>query len=148
MRRRLIALCVLAYPRATRGADAVYLRDLALDFVDGSGFGRQLMSLLRGGLAQRFESSRLRRPAVPIRWAVAGAFAVAVVAIVCGLAYFGSADTDIEVHSCVETGSRADGCSDLRRIAADKERDGWVCTSQRRLVDGRRLVGVECRRTA
>jgi hypothetical protein len=34
MSRRLLDLCLLAYPRARRERDRAYLRDLALDLAD------------------------------------------------------------------------------------------------------------------
>ena len=151
MRRRLIALCVLAYPRSCRRAEGEFLRDLTLDFAETNGFGRQLGSLVRGGFAERIRLRRPRTLAHSPRRMLTRAVAVAagVAAIVAALALFGSADTDVEVHSCVETRSSSDhGCADVRRLAADKERDGWECTARRQTVEARLMVDIECRRDA
>ena len=48
MRRRLLDLCLLAYPRASRQRDSDYLRDLALDLAERQGLARQAVSLLSG----------------------------------------------------------------------------------------------------
>jgi hypothetical protein len=53
MRRRLLDLCLLAYPRARRQRDRDYLRDLALDLAETQGLRRQAWSLLVGGLGER-----------------------------------------------------------------------------------------------
>lgn len=63
MRRRLLDLCVLAYPRARRRADREYLRDLALDLAERHGTARQAASLLRGGIGERFTGFRRRAAA-------------------------------------------------------------------------------------
>jgi hypothetical protein len=56
--RRLLDLCVLAYPRARRDRDRAYLRDLALDLAERDGVARQAVSLLLGGLRDRIEAGR------------------------------------------------------------------------------------------
>jgi CubicO group peptidase (beta-lactamase class C family) len=53
MRRRLLAVCLLAYPRSRREVDGDYLLDLALELADESGTRRQAVSLVGGGLLQR-----------------------------------------------------------------------------------------------
>ena len=59
MSRRLLDLCLLAYPRARRDSDRAYLRDLALDLAEGShGLARQALSLLLGGLSDRIQAGR------------------------------------------------------------------------------------------
>ena len=58
MRRRVLALCVLAYPRSRRERDGDYLRDLALELAEGHGVRREVASLLRHGLVARFRLSR------------------------------------------------------------------------------------------
>ena len=66
MRRRLLELCLLAYPRARRDRDGDYLRDLALELAETYGLRRQVLSLLRGGLGARIEAAtpRGRAPAL------------------------------------------------------------------------------------
>jgi hypothetical protein len=59
MRRRLLDLCLLAYPRASRRRDRDYLRDLALELAERHGFARQAVSLLLGGARER--TGRARR---------------------------------------------------------------------------------------
>jgi len=83
MRERLLGLCLLAYPRATRVRDGDYLRDLALELADGSGVVRQAASLLRGGFAAR---TRLlsRGAAVLVGGVVAMALTVGGVAVAAG----------------------------------------------------------------
>lgn len=74
MSRRLLDLCLLAYPRARRERDRDYLRDLALDLAEGQGLMRQAGSLLLGGLRERVASLG--------RWAWrAGAASLVVVAL-------------------------------------------------------------------
>jgi hypothetical protein len=58
MSRRLLELCLLAYPRARRERDRAYLRDLALDLAESDGLARQALSLLLGGLKDRIAASR------------------------------------------------------------------------------------------
>lgn len=61
MSRRLLDLCLLAYPRARRDRDRAYLRDLALDLAEGRhGLARQALSLLLGGLRERIGAGRRR----------------------------------------------------------------------------------------
>lgn len=65
MSRRLLDLCLLAYPRARRERDREYLRDLALDLADRRhGLARQALSLLLGGFRARIEASRTGRALV------------------------------------------------------------------------------------
>jgi hypothetical protein len=60
MRRRLLDLCLLAYPRARRERDRDYLRDLALDLAETQGVLPQAWSLLAGGLRERAEGLATR----------------------------------------------------------------------------------------
>jgi hypothetical protein len=90
MIRRLLELCLLAYPRAHRARDREFLRDLALDLGASRGYARQAASLLLGGLAERFRTGRkgARRAAVGCLVLVALALAA------------GSATGDHEVEDC------------------------------------------------
>jgi hypothetical protein len=58
MRRRLLHLCLLAYPRASRRLDGDYLRDLALELAEHQGFARQAGSFLIGGVRERGDCTR------------------------------------------------------------------------------------------
>ncbi len=58
MRRRVLGLCVRAYPRSRRERDGDYLRDLALELSEGHGVRREIGSPLRNGLADRVRPSR------------------------------------------------------------------------------------------
>ena len=48
MIRRLLELCLVAYPRARRERDREFLRDLALDLGGTHGLTRQAVSLAAG----------------------------------------------------------------------------------------------------
>jgi CubicO group peptidase (beta-lactamase class C family) len=65
MSRRLLELCLLAYPRPRRESDREYLRDLALELAENYGLARQALSLLRGGLSERLEAWGSRRGPEP-----------------------------------------------------------------------------------
>ncbi len=138
MSTRLIGVCVLAYPRARRRRDGDYLRDLALELAQDHGVVRQALSLLLGGLRERVA---LRRTT----FALAASVAVLGVASVVSVTLVGSSEREVEAHSCETRGSVGDGCAEIERLAASRERQGWDCTSRERLVDGRRLVDLECR---
>ena len=59
MNSRLIDLCLRSYPRTLVKRERDYLRDLALEMAgDKGGSARQGLSLLRGGIVQRFRSMR------------------------------------------------------------------------------------------
>jgi CubicO group peptidase (beta-lactamase class C family) len=60
MKSRLLRLCLLAYPGASRERDGGYLRDLALELAKTSGVRRQALSLIRGGLLERVRGVRRR----------------------------------------------------------------------------------------
>ena len=69
MRRRLLEMTLLAYPRQVRRRDGDHLLGLALELADRHGAAREAFGLLRGGLAERSRRGRTRR-------AVAGVVAV------------------------------------------------------------------------
>jgi hypothetical protein len=80
MSRRLLELCLLAYPRARRERDRAYLRDVALDLAESHGLARQALSLLLGGLRDRIAASRKAggvRVGTWIRRAVVASFVIA-----------------------------------------------------------------------
>lgn len=66
MRARLLALCLLAYPRAVRLRDGEHLRELSADLAVDHGSLREAVGLLRGGLAERRRQSRPRRAPVAV----------------------------------------------------------------------------------
>jgi hypothetical protein len=149
MRRRLLDVCLLAYPRARRRPDREYLRDLALDLSRDYGFTRQARSLLRGGVSERLASWRERPGAGPLTWArraiVAATAATALALVVSGLTgpASGSGDhVEVERLACASVDHpRADqgrasprlgeACADVRQLAATRRVDGWRCTTQR-----------------
>lgn len=154
MSRRLLGLCVLAYPRARRQVDGTYVRHLALELADNHGVARQAVSLLFGGLRERIELDRSSGAGSMIRTIAVASVALAAVATVGGIALAGSSDREeVGAHSCVETvasfvATRAvdgDVCAEIERLAAVKERQGWDCTSRQRVSDGRRLIDLQCR---
>jgi hypothetical protein len=141
MSRRLLELCLLAYPRARRERDGVYLRDLALELGEAQGLSRQAISLLLGGLRARVECGR-RRWAGRAVVACLALFALAVAASPGG----GSAH-DVEEYACAEEPARLEinsGCTETERVVAAKEREGWNCATHRR--PGRRSTTWECTR--
>ncbi len=120
MRRRLLELCLLAYPRAVRERDSDHLRDLALDLADSHGTAREAFGLLRGGMAERVRRARTRRTAL----AVGAATAVALTFLTwSAAAQSGSVEEDrfICVGECADTEAEVDA----------RVRDGWTCTEDR-----------------
>jgi hypothetical protein len=98
MSRRLVGLCLLAYPREVRARDGEHLRDLALELADDHGVLHEAFGLFRGGLRERWRLARPRRRAV---FAVTGA-AVAL-AVLSWPAVGGPlrVEDEVEVVSCV-----------------------------------------------
>jgi hypothetical protein len=162
MRRRLLDLCLLAYPRARRERDHDYLRDLALDLSETYGLRRQAMSLVRGGLGERIERHpmrRARRPRVWMRRLVVGCLVVAAMAFAAsGLTGIAAGDGErVEVGRlvCVDTGSSRsneedgdvdgpNGCAQAQRLVASFRRDGWDCATRSRTLDGQRAIAWRC----
>jgi CubicO group peptidase (beta-lactamase class C family) len=84
VKRFLVDLCVLAYPRALRKSDRDYLSDLALELAQDHGLTRQLASLIRNGIGERITEWReasSRRRAWWTRRAIVGSGAAALMAI-------------------------------------------------------------------
>jgi hypothetical protein len=163
VRRRVLDLCLLAYPRARRERDRDYLRDLALDLADRHGFLRQALSLLRGGLGERIEVRR--RGASRGTWikrVVVACFVLAALALAAnGLIRPPEGDGEqiqqIEQFACVYADHPpskrnrppaidAGECAQTRRLVAARERGGWDCTTRRRTRPGRRSTSWECAR--
>lgn len=141
MSRRLLDLCLLAYPRARRDSDRAYLRDLALDLAEGSlGVARQALSLLLGGLNERIQADR---KAWIRRTLVAPCVLAALVLSVNGLAGSVVRSHEVEQFACVGDGG---GCTDTRKLVAARERGGWDCKTRRRARQGRHSPSWECTR--
>lgn len=164
MRRHLLDLCVLGYPRARRERDRDYLRDLALDLAETHGLTRQALSLLLGGLNDRIELLRQRggtRSGTWVRRALVASLVLATLAVAAiGLiGTEGSASErvhEFEQFVCMNTDhppsrsreSRVDGasgCGETRRLVAARKREGWDCTRRRRMRQGPRSATWECR---
>jgi hypothetical protein len=99
MSRRLLELCLLAYPRARRQRDRAYLRDLALDLAERRGLARQALSLLLGGFRDRIDAGRKTvgvRVGTWIRRALLAALVLAATGLV------GTTDSDEERSHEVE----------------------------------------------
>ena len=165
MTRRLLELCLLAYPRARRERDRDFLRDLALELGGTHGFARQAMSLLLGGLKERIEGYR-RRGATPMRtWARRAAVAclalIALTVAASELTGIGGGDAgsvhEVEEYACVYAQDspsgrnelrlgNAGGCAETRRLVAARKREGWDCTPRRRSGAGRHSTTWKCTR--
>jgi uncharacterized membrane protein len=161
LRRRLVEICLLAYPRTRRDPDREYLRDLALELGDAYGLRRQAISLVRGGLAERLDSWRRVSHADASTWmrrtVVAGAVlaAIALTSSVIGTATGEGERVEIDRATCVDVRHRGDdgdrepiafaGCSDARSIAAQRASRGWDCSVRHRVRDTRREISWECR---
>ena len=120
MKRRLVELCVLAYPRGRRERDRAYIRDLTLELSETYGLPRQAASLIRGGFAER-----LRVGLRPL--AAAGCVLIAIGVGVGSLLWpAGGAGERVEVEelACVETGG---ACAESKRFVAARTRQGWDC---------------------
>jgi len=155
VRRRLLGLCLLAYPRATRERDREHLRDLALDLADTQGLSPQALSLLRGGFVERVARGRSRRGGDSPTWrrrAIIGGIALAAIAAtVSGLgAAGGAARVEVERLSCAyadDPGTKrsraavapSGACADAESTMIARQRQGWDCAA-RRALDGRGFV--------
>jgi hypothetical protein len=164
MRRRLLDLCLLAYPRVRRERDRDYLRDLALDLSETYGLRHQALSLLRGGLGERIEIWRLRRGSghlPPMKRVVVACLVLAVTGLTAvGLVELAAGEANrVGAHrfACVETdhlrpkGDRAHvegrgGCAEARRLVAARRRAGWDCATRRRTKDGQHAIRLRCAR--
>lgn len=96
MTRRLLGLCLLAYPRDRRERDRDFLHDLALELGATQGLARQALSLLLGGLRQRIADHRRRAS----RAAVACLALVALTLAASALTGIGNDHEVEEEHAC------------------------------------------------
>jgi hypothetical protein len=140
MSRRLLELCLLAYPRARRERDREYLRDLALELAETDGLARQAGSLVLGGIRDR-----LRRGAW-VRRTVAGSLVLAALVAAAASGLIGSDGgrvSELEQFSCRDVAdppSLQGGCAQTRRLVTARERAGWECTTRA----GRQSTTWEC----
>lgn len=117
MRRRLLALCLLAYPREVRERDGDALRDLALDLAAHNGTVREGLGLIRGGWAER------RRLAGRVRRAVT-VLAVGMGTALAALTWTATAQpTRVEEDRFSCTGD----CRAVEAEVAARVRGGWTC---------------------
>ncbi|WP_322936621.1 hypothetical protein [Nocardioides bizhenqiangii] len=120
MRRRVLELTLLAYPRAVRRRDGDHLLGLALELADTHGVAREAFGLLRGGMAERRRHGRTRRAVA----AVVAATALVLAALTwTATAQGGRVEED--VFSC------AGDCPDIPAEVESRVGDGWTCTEHR-----------------
>ena len=123
MSRRLIDLCLLAYPRQVRRRDRDQLRDLALELAEDHGVLREAFGLLRGGLDERRREPATGRGVL----AVGAATLLALTALTwSAAAQTGRVEEDL--LSC------AGRCADAEAEVSSRVRDGWSCTERREPV--------------
>jgi hypothetical protein len=139
MRRRVLALCVLAYPRSRREQDGDYLRDLALELAEGHGVRREIASLLSNGLLERL---RLSRRSAHLRYgAVVGLVAGIVSAgLAAGLLSWPAVAVEQRFEAEELTCAGTDGCAETSAVVAARVRDGWACRSSRDTRQGLSVV--------
>jgi hypothetical protein len=153
MRRRLLDLCLLAYPRRHRRRDGAYLRDLALELSEAWGLGPQALSLLRAGLGERIELHRrsdVMSPRTLIRRAV---FVVGVLTAITltvrgltGVTAGESVRVERDRLVCVQTDHPRgpNPCAGTNTQVADRIQSGWECAGHARLDGGRRTITWRC----
>jgi hypothetical protein len=129
MRRRLLDLCLLAYPRARRKRDRDYVRDLALELSATYGLRRQAISLVQGGLSERIERHRMRSGArVWTRRLAVGCFLVATLVFVAsGRTEIAAGDDERVEAGRLVCDDSAGACAPPRRLIAARRRGGWDC---------------------
>ena len=120
MSRRILDLCLLAYPRGVRSQDRDHLRDLALELADDHGVLREAFGLLRGGLAERRRQSRARRAVVAV-----GAATLLALTALTWTATAQSGRVEEDLFAC------AGQCADVEAEVSSRVRDGWSCTERR-----------------
>jgi hypothetical protein len=136
MRRRVLTLCVLAYPRSRRDRDGDYLRDLALELAGDHGVRREVASLLGNGLVERVRLGR--RSSWRRHGVVAALVAIVSTGLAAGLLSWPAMEQRFEAErfSCDAT----DGCAETAAVVAARVRDGWECRSSRVRREGLSVV--------
>lgn len=142
MRRRVLRLCLLAYPRAQRQRDHAYLLDLALDLAERQGLARQALSFVVGGVRER-----VAQPGRRFKRAAATASALAALALGAG-ALIAPAEENREVDHFACRATNANDCAGVVRLAAARERVGWDCTTAGSTRHGLRSISWKCTRDA
>jgi hypothetical protein len=133
MRRRLLDLCLLAYPRACRRRDRDYLRDLALELAERQGLARQARSLLLGGVRERAGGARRRRRRIGAASLAGLALAFGALAVSAGA----RGTHEVDRFACAaSTAGGGSGCAaQARSLVSSRERAGWRCTPRDGLPD-------------
>jgi uncharacterized protein YcfJ len=121
MRRRLLEICLLAYPRELRERDRDHLRDLALDLAASNGTAREALGLIRGGLvARRRHGGRARRAVIAV-----GAVTGLGLALLTWSAAAQGGRVEEDRFTC------AGACAEVEAEVASRVRDGWSCSERR-----------------
>ena len=120
MRRRVLELTLRAYPRQVRRRDGEHLLGLALELADSHGVSREVLGLLRGGLAERRRNSRTRRAVV----GVAAATALVLAALTWTATAQGARVEEDELSCAAQ-------CSDTLAEVEARVSAGWTCTEHR-----------------
>ncbi len=143
MSRRLLDLCLLAYPRGPRRRDRDYLRDLALDLAERQGLGRQALSLLLGGLRERaFRTGKWSR-----RIAAASALGLALAFAAPTLAALARVTHESEGFACASVAPGGRGCAThARSVVGAQERAGWRCAPTDPLPNASGSASWQCNR--
>jgi hypothetical protein len=157
--RRLLDLCLLAYPRACRERDRDYLRDLALEFAERQGLLRQACSLLGGGLRERIEVRRRSSlgglvTRIAVASLVLAALAFASNGLIVSKGGEGVATAEVDHFVCESTedppakGARTpiDECEETGSLVAARERAGWDCRTRRQVRSGSHTATWRCTR--
>lgn len=133
MRRRLLDLCLLAYPRACRRRDRDYLRDLALELAERQGLARQAMSLLSGGVRERAGGAGRRSQRIGAASLAGLALAFGALAVSAGA----QGSHEVDRFACAaSTAGGGSGCAaQARHLVSSRERAGWRCTPRGGLPD-------------
>lgn len=143
MRRLLLELCLLAYPRASRRRDRDYLRDLALELAERQGLARQTVSLLFGGFRER------ARGVGRWGWRIGAASLMGLALAFGGLAVSAGAQSgrDVDRFACATStvGGGGDCAAQARNLVSSRERAGWSCSGAGGPSDARR-ADWECTR--
>ena len=137
MRRRVLALCLLAYPRSRRDRDGDYLRDLALELAERHGVRREIGSLLRNGIVERV---RFNGTTAWQRHGVIAALVAAIASTGLALGVLGWPAVDQRFEAEQLTCAATDGCAKTAAVVAAHVRDGWACRSSRDAREGLSVV--------
>jgi hypothetical protein len=112
MSRRILKLCLLAYPRKRRDTDGEILRDLAADLSDDHGTPREALALLRGGVAARIadrRGARARSRGLPRTVALLGVALAALAATLIAVAAINAGYVACSPGEPVSIGTATDG---------------------------------------